>query len=175
MRTNSDQNGFTLVEVIIVVAIIGVMAAVAAPAIISSLPRYRLRAEVRELIINFKKAKLEAVKRNRDIVIAFTPGVGSQGGSYQVFVENSDPKDHIFQAGTDTSLSTVQIRQSVLLTNVTFTANRTWYNSRGMAAVAGQCELRTSNDSKRSRLVLSTVGTVRVENSGNHGVTWSAQ
>jgi hypothetical protein len=128
-------------------------------------------------MINFKKAKIEAVKRNRDVVIAFTPGVGLQGGSYQVFAENSTPNDHVFQAGTDIPLITQQVRQNVLLSGVTFTANRTWYDSRGMVPLVktGKCEVRTSDDSKRYRLVLSITGAVRMESSGDGGVTWSAQ
>ena len=65
MTTKSSHKGFTLIEVIIVVAIIGILSAVAIPAIMHTLPRYRLRAEARELVINFKKAKIEAVKHNR--------------------------------------------------------------------------------------------------------------
>jgi len=136
-----------------------------------------LRAEARELIINFKKAKIEAVKRNRDVVIAFTPGVGIQGGSYQVFVENSNPINHTYQLGTDILLATQQMPQNVLLSNVTFTANNTWYNARAMVPLAktGNCEIRTSDDSKRYRMVLSITGVVRMESSGDGGATWSAQ
>lgn len=177
MRIKLGQKGFTLVEVIIVVAIVGILAAAVTPGIMASLARYRLRADVRELVINFKKAKLEAVKQNRDVVIAFTPGVGSQGGSYQVFVENSSPTDHIYQAGTDILLNTRQVGGSTLLSNTTFTANKTWYDSRGMVSSlrTGACVLRTSDDIKQSRMVLSTTGVVRIETSSDHGVTWSAQ
>ena len=72
MKTKSRQKGFTLVEVIIVIAIIGILSAIAIPGILDTLPRYRLRAEARELMINFKKAKVEAVKHNRDVVVLFT-------------------------------------------------------------------------------------------------------
>lgn len=177
MRTKSGPNGFTLVEIVIVVAIIGILAAVATPGIMTTLQLYRLRAEARELVINFKKAKFEAVRRNREVVLAFTPGVGSQSGSYQIFVKNNNSNVYTYQPATDSILNTQQIRQNVILSNVTFTNNNTWYDSRGMVALAkiGNCELRTVDDWKRLRVVLLSTGVVRTESSSDQGVTWRAQ
>jgi len=163
-------------ELMVVVALIGILLAVATPMVMSTIPRYRLRAAARELVINFKKAKLEAVKRNRNVVLAFTPGVGAQGGSYLIFVDAN--ANNIYEpapGGNDIQLNNQQIGTSVLLSGTTFAGNNTGYNSRGMPLAFGNCEVRVLDDTKRFRLVLNSVGTVRLETNSGGATPWSAQ
>jgi type IV fimbrial biogenesis protein FimT len=67
--------GFTLVELMIGVAIVGILAAVAAPAVINWLPNYRLNIAARDLHSNMQKAKLQAVKENNNITVRFDASV----------------------------------------------------------------------------------------------------
>ena len=175
LTQTKSKAGFTLVELMVAAAIISILGAIAFSMAASTVPRYNLRAEVRELVINFKRAKLEAMKFRRNVVIQFTPAAGVQTGSYQVFVDNNS--NGTFEAGTDQHLILQSMRDSVLLSNVTFTANRTWYTPQGMVTLAktGNCEIRMSDGSNRYRLVLSTTGAVRVEASKDGGTTWTVQ
>jgi len=175
LKQIKSKAGLTLVELMINIGIIGILGAVAFSMAASTVPRYNLRAEVRELVINFKKAKLEAMKFRRNVVVQFTPAAGAQSGSYQVFVDNNG--NGAYEAATDRHLSFQLMRQGVLLSNVTFTANRTWYTPQGMVTLAktGNCEIRMSDGSNRYRLVLSTTGAVRVEASNDGGTTWTVQ
>ncbi|OGQ98931.1 MAG: hypothetical protein A2505_03340 [Deltaproteobacteria bacterium RIFOXYD12_FULL_55_16] len=159
----------------VAIAIMGIMAAVGIQMAASTVPRYNLRAEARELVINFKMAKFEAMKRNRDVVLAFTPGVGTEGGSYQVFADANG--NHTYQDGIDTNLAFHPLRANILLTNITFTANRTWYEPSGMVTLAktGRCEIQMSDGSNRYGLVLSTTGVVRLEASRDGGATWTVK
>jgi len=165
------RSGFTLAELMIVIGIIGIFGAVAYPMVVVTLPGYRLRAEMLEMVINFKRAKLEAVKSNRNVVLAFALGVGPQPGSYQVFVDNNN--NGVFDARTDRNLAIQPMRQNVVLVRTGFPINRMKYNPRGIAAISGKVEIWPDDDRKRYLLVLSSTGAVRVETSTDGGVHWT--
>ena len=70
------QQGFTLMELLIVIAIVGIISAIAAPAIFNIHDRYQLRASATEVLSAFKKAQSEAVKRNTRVGITMNTGTG---------------------------------------------------------------------------------------------------
>lgn len=71
--TNKDfHTGFTLPEVLIVIVIISVLAAVGFSAILQWLPNMRLKTATRELYTNMQKTKIQAIKQNRDRAIVFS-------------------------------------------------------------------------------------------------------
>jgi prepilin-type N-terminal cleavage/methylation domain-containing protein len=63
--------GFTLVEVMIVIAIIGIIAGIAVPGYLSWLPNYRLRSAVLDLEGNIQWTRLQAIKRNQTWAVLF--------------------------------------------------------------------------------------------------------
>lgn len=64
--------GFTLVETIVVLAVLGALMLIAYPALSKWVPNYQLKAAAQELYGNLQKAKLHAVKTNRDVTFSFT-------------------------------------------------------------------------------------------------------
>jgi prepilin-type N-terminal cleavage/methylation domain-containing protein len=72
-----DQ-GFTLIEVLVTIAILGILSGLAIPGFSGWLPGYRLKGAARDLYSNLQLAKMGAVKERADWAVVFA------GSSYQV-------------------------------------------------------------------------------------------
>ena len=66
------QRAFTLVEMLVVITIIGIIAALAGPAFQDFIVQQRIRAAVYELIADLNFARSEAVKRNATVTVSQT-------------------------------------------------------------------------------------------------------
>ena len=62
-----NASGFTFMELMIVIAIIGILSAIALPGMLRSMPEKRLKSAARDLYGAMQKARLDAVKNNATI------------------------------------------------------------------------------------------------------------
>ncbi|MCD6187011.1 MAG: GspH/FimT family pseudopilin [Desulfuromusa sp.] len=162
------SKGFTLVEVIVVMVVIGIMAAIAIPGYLNWLPNYRLKGAASDLFSHMQKAKLEAVRRNTDIGITFTTVTPpATGGSYLAFVDDgSGPggiKGNAVQDGSEATFFRVAMPVSCSLENANF-LGALGYNAKGLPLKGklGSVELHDVRATKYYKMSLSTSGYARV-------------
>ena len=68
------DSGFTLIELMVIIAIIAVVTAITIPNLIGWLPNHRLGTASRDILSVLQQVRLRAVKDNADAAIQFAPG-----------------------------------------------------------------------------------------------------
>lgn len=70
MKRRQSVNGFTLIEIIVGIAILGVLIAIAIPSFSNTIKRYRINSISDELTASIQFARSEAIRRGTQIIIA---------------------------------------------------------------------------------------------------------
>jgi type IV fimbrial biogenesis protein FimT len=75
VRMREKESGFSLIELLVIMVIFAILAAIAIPAFSSWLPNYRLRQAARDVYSNLQRAKVNAIKSNSEWRIYFDTSV----------------------------------------------------------------------------------------------------
>jgi type IV fimbrial biogenesis protein FimT len=68
-QKNIHQSGFSLIELMVSLAVLGILAALAAPSFSAMIKKYRVNAIREELVASIQTARTEAVRRGRPVVL----------------------------------------------------------------------------------------------------------
>jgi len=85
------ESGFTLVELIIVMAVFGILTAIAIPTFVSMMPKYRLNGSARQVMGDLMAARMKAVKENTTVKVEWI-------------------SDHEYKVSTDSEEKTIDIQ-----------------------------------------------------------------
>ena len=81
-----NKKGFTLLELIFCIAILGILMAIGIPNYMDYLPRYRANGAIRRLFTELQYAKMKAIADNKDYYVTFD----SATDSYSVYKDEDD-------------------------------------------------------------------------------------
>ncbi len=131
MRNNS---GFTLIELAVIIAIVGVLAGIAVPSFVGWLPKYRLNSSADDIQALVQNARLRAVKENAHVAVLFDPDNDGLDGDYLVFVDHNS--DWNMDAG-ETLVARGEVASGIRITGTGYASDRFSFNSRGLCLEGG--------------------------------------
>lgn len=86
--------GFTLVEMMVVIAIVLVLAALAGPSFRELMASQRVQAAAMDLFTGLVRARSEAIKKNANVVIESKSGSTNWAGGWKVVADAVDLETH---------------------------------------------------------------------------------
>jgi len=156
MRNNS---GFTIIELAVVIAIVGIMAGIAVPSFVGWLPKYRLSSSADDIQALVQNARLRAVKENAHVAVLLDPDNDGLDGDYMAFVdENSDWNKDAGEA----LVMQGEVSSGIRITGTGYASDRFSFNSRGLCLEgSGSVTLRNSKG-KTKTVNIEMTGSSRI-------------
>jgi len=167
--TLSKKSGFSLIELMMVIAMIAIIVSIAVPGFISWRQKAQLGRFARDIYSSFQKAKMEAVRQNRDCTVSFNQGACDyvlylDGNNDQTW--DGSPDEPAIQCLTNADYPGVQ---TVALDDfpvngadryIIFGANGIPKDRDGALAKGG---IRMSNGSHEAMVTISFTGNIVIE------------
>lgn len=175
------KDGFTLIEVILVIVIIGLLLVASYPALMKWKPGMDLKSDVKDIVSAFQSGRLVAVKRNTCATIAFNPdstAYPTKNWGYTLFVDNGGGANTC-NGAQDAGEETIMSFNSTTEKNITLISvsdiggnEAICFNSNGVTCGSQRGNIQLQNDKSRFyKISVISSGGMKTESS-NDGTNW---
>ena len=154
----TNKKAFTLVELCVVIAIIGIIALIAAPNLVTGLPKYRIKRAARDITSQIRAARSEAIKTSSNITIEFD----TDRNQYRIGGDWYPGSSLSNYYGSGVSFGVGNSGETDACVFLPDDNDRITFNSRGISNNAGEIYLtNTQNDAYR--IQINTAGNIRLQ------------
>lgn len=158
------QSGFSLIELIIVISILAIMVAIAAPNVTASMDNQRNKQAVEMLKSAFREARTESQLRRQDVEVSLV------GNTITLTVPTIDASGK--KTGT-TTLKEFSSNKKATITptsaTITFKSNKSVIDPKKAKETTFSYEIVCNKDSRKkgSKVVVNNHGNVSIDNGAN--------
>ena len=150
-----NNRGVSLIEIVVVIAIVGILSAIAVPNVIGWRAARKLDGAARNFMADMELARIKAIREAEDISVVFDVA----GESYQMIVDLDD--DYTLDPG-ETQFRERTMPPGITIVSTTFSGNRTRFNTRGTPNIIGRATFGNSAGNELE-VFLSMTGRLRIE------------
>ncbi|MCP4583211.1 MAG: prepilin-type N-terminal cleavage/methylation domain-containing protein [candidate division Zixibacteria bacterium] len=153
--------GFTMIEMMIGVVVIGILAAMAGPGFSNWIPRMKLKAEAREKVNYLRQARSRAIAENSQYGVYFN----TSNGETAFFKDTNSPQLATYESGADSLVEDlIETECNVFYANCTLSNDAVVFFPNGSASTSGTIELHdTESDYEYAITVLASTGRIRLD------------
>jgi type IV fimbrial biogenesis protein FimT len=158
-----NRSGFSLLEIVITVAVLGVVVSMAIPNLLAWSANHRLRVDFSQLEGDLQVARLTAINQSTAVTLLFNQPAANQ---YTVFIDDGSgggiARD-LIQNGTEEVVFQGQLSQGVSFSTINSSGNAILFNGRGLRSrpvIDPASLILTNSEGRQYQIFITMVGDV---------------
>lgn len=154
MKTKSNNKGFTILEMMIIVVIIGITSTLAIPRFGTIIEKLKLKTSARDMVSSLRFTRSNAVSQRSQFGVYFN----LYEGEYILFKDLANLGSFTYDAGSDSDMATKTLPKSVSFGSSSFPNFAVIFKPDGSASSSGWVELYYEEEGDYGSFVVDVLG-----------------